>query len=211
MFIRENSYSLIAIVLGLIITAGAVYSKDVRTQASSNVSSIERSTISGVYGDKDASITIVEFSDFQCPFCAQLHTTLKRIVDESEGSIKWEYRHFPLPNHPQAMYAATVSECVLRHSSNEAFWQFSDTLFNNQRQITKAYIDETAVANGLTQDILSTCVDDQAITNEIETDMSVARNLGGSGTPFSVIINADGTTKPVSGALPYAQWKALLQ
>lgn len=211
MFIRENSYSLIAIVLGLIITAGAVYSKDVRTQASSNVSSIERSTISGVYGDKDASITIVEFSDFQCPFCAQLHTTLKRIVDESEGSIKWVYRHFPLPNHPQAMYAAIVSECVLHHSSNEAFWQFSDTLFNNQRQITKAYIDETAVANGLTQDILSTCVDDQAITNEIETDMSVARNLGGSGTPFSVIINADGTTKPVSGALPYAQWKALLQ
>ncbi|MCA9352833.1 DsbA family protein [Patescibacteria group bacterium] len=86
-------------------------------------------------GSTTPSITIIEYSDLQCPFCARVHPTFQQILNENEN-VTWVYRQLPLTSlHPQALPAAIASECVAREEGNDAFWQFADTVFENQDQL----------------------------------------------------------------------------
>lgn len=163
-----------------------------------------------IYGDVNAPVTIVEFSDFECPFCSKLHPTLKKIVDESGGNINWEYRHLPLPIHKHAQIAAYISECVGKVAGNESFWNFTDTLFTNQKTLSEEFLTKAALDEGVRVQELESCVNDPATRQQVATDMQTARALGGSGTPFNVVIHSDGTLQTVSGALPYENWKSIL-
>jgi hypothetical protein len=82
-------------------------------------------------GSVNPEITIIEYSDFECPFCSRIHGTLEQLVRENDN-IAWAYRHLPLGFHPQAYPAAIASECVAREEGNEAFWLFTDALFADQ-------------------------------------------------------------------------------
>ena len=164
-----------------------------------------------LYGAADAPTTIVEFSDYQCPYCARLHPTIKQIVDESDGQINWEFRHLPLPFHTSAEYAAMVSECVHYTLGVEAFWEFGDLVFANQRAVNPETLRGMGQQLGLTEADIAACESDEAITAQIEADMIAAQALGGRGTPYSVIVFPDDTIRPVSGALPYTQWIQLLE
>lgn len=85
-----------------------------------------------IIGSATAPIVLVEYSDFQCPYCQMVHPTLKRIAEESNGTIAWVYRNFPLYQiHPQATPAALAAECIAAQLGNEAFWSFADTIFGN--------------------------------------------------------------------------------
>jgi len=163
-----------------------------------------------MYGNPKADITIVEFSDYECPFCARLHPTLKRIVDESEGAISWEYRHLPLPSHRNAERAALVGECVARELGNDAFWQYTDTVFDNQQSVNTTFLTGVATNLGIREDKLEQCMQTDDVYEQVATDLATARAFGGSGTPFSVVVFADETTRSVSGALPYQNWISLL-
>lgn len=77
-----------------------------------------------------AQITLIEYSDFECPFCAKFHPTLKRIVGEANGNIAWVYRQFPLTQiHQHALERAIASECIAKIKGNDAFWKYADLLF----------------------------------------------------------------------------------
>ncbi|OGG14788.1 hypothetical protein A2773_06840 [Candidatus Gottesmanbacteria bacterium RIFCSPHIGHO2_01_FULL_39_10] len=87
---------------------------------------------SPVRGDKNAKVTIVEFSDFQCPFCVRAHPTMKQVLKEYEGKVKLVYKHFPLTSiHPKAEKAAQASECA---KDQGKFWEFHDKLFDNSTE-----------------------------------------------------------------------------
>ncbi|MDC1205261.1 DsbA family protein [Candidatus Pacebacteria bacterium] len=163
-----------------------------------------------VYGNIDAPVTIVEFSDYECPYCARLHPTLEKLVDSSNGQVNWEYRHLPLPNHRNAEMAAAVGECVSKHAGEEAFWNYSNTIFNNQRSVNTGFLTDTAVSLGVGIETLQTCVNTEEVQTQVAQDLATARAFGGSGTPFSVVMFEDGTNRPVSGALPYENWVTLL-
>ncbi len=79
-------------------------------------------------GDANAPITIFEYSDFECPFCARVHPELEKVVAEFPN-VKWVYRHLPLDFHPQAEPAARASICIGQEAGNEAFWNFADAVF----------------------------------------------------------------------------------
>lgn len=88
-----------------------------------------------IRGPADAPLAIIEYSDFECPFCGQFHPTMKQIIAEFPAEVVWIYRHFPLDNiHPQASPAAIASECVGKLAGNEAFWGFADGLFAAQEK-----------------------------------------------------------------------------
>lgn len=163
-----------------------------------------------IYGNENAEITVVEFSDYECPFCSRLHPTLEQLVDNSEGKVNWEYRHLPLPNHRNAEMAAAIGECVGVSLGEEAFWSYSDTVFKNQRSINTDFLTQTAISLGANEADLQTCVNSDEIKDQIAADLATARAFGGSGTPFSVVVFPDGTTQPISGALPYENWEPLL-
>lgn len=78
-----------------------------------------------------AQVTIIEYSDFECPYCKNYNTTLNKIISESNGNIAWVYRHFPLVQiHANALEKAAAADCVAQLKGNDAFWKYKDLLFN---------------------------------------------------------------------------------
>ena len=208
----NQTHIAISIVLGSLLISAAVLLKE---YPSTTVVAGTPAVLSGdpsradnqhIYGNEKADITIVEFSDYECPFCARLHPTLKRIVDESGGDIKWEYRHLPLQNHANAFDAAVASECIAQELGDEAFWSFSETLFSSIGTHNGAFYAAEAQNMGIDSESYVSCINNQEIKDIVTEDLRVAQSLGGRGTPFSVIVDSDGGLKPVSGALPYEHW-----
>ncbi|MEK7510134.1 MAG: thioredoxin domain-containing protein [Patescibacteria group bacterium] len=89
-----------------------------------------------IRGSFNAPVTLVEFSDFQCPFCARFHPTVQQALQEYGDKVRWVYKHFPLDQiHPQATPAAEASECIAEQKGNEGFWEFADAVFENQDRL----------------------------------------------------------------------------
>lgn len=163
-----------------------------------------------VRGNPNAPVSIIEFSDLECPFCARLHPTLTAII-EKNSEVKWIYRHFPLSSiHSRAEEAAAASECVARLSGNAAFWDFADKAFQNQRRLGSAFYEEIAKANGVNLAAFSECTNGDDVAGEIQADLNEVVRAGGRGTPYVVIVTKSGKLVPFSGALPYDSIQSLI-
>ena len=170
-----------------------------------------------ILGSLDAKVKIVEYSDFECPFCKRLHVTLLQIIDEyDESEVAWVYRHFPLDQlHPvKARLEAVTSECVAELGGNDAFWQFTDRFFeltpSNNRTDTDIVLPQIIAEIGLSQSLIDECVASGKYDKHVQDDIDNAVITGGRGTPWSIIIAPNGDTFPLSGAQPYASVKQLV-
>jgi protein-disulfide isomerase len=159
-------------------------------------------------GSMTASLVVVEFSDFQCPFCGQhFRATLpqlrRQLVDT--GQIQYVFKNFPLLDiHPQAHGAAVAGLCAHRQS---AFWKMHDTLFEHQDQLSAEALDAHAQSLGLDKNRFQECSKDPAVRRVVERDMEEAKALGMTGTPTFLVgrIETPGTVtvlKRVTGAHP---------
>ncbi|MDZ4231730.1 MAG: DsbA family protein, partial [Candidatus Pacearchaeota archaeon] len=102
-----------------------------------------------IRGNSSAEVTIIEYSDLECPFCKQFHPTMQQVLSEYGDKVRWVYRHFPLDQiHPQARPGAEASECVAEQKGDEGFWTFADYVFDNQARIGSALFREAAGAAG---------------------------------------------------------------
>ncbi len=139
-------------------------------------------------GASEAKIIIVEYSDFQCPYCKSAAVEVApKILKEYEGKVKLVYKHFPLDNvHPWAREAAVASECAFEQG-NERFWKFHDLVFEKQEELTKDNAKEKfevfAKDLGLNTDKFKTCFDSPATAQKVSKDVSEAKSLGVSSTP----------------------------
>lgn len=166
-----------------------------------------------VLGDQNADITIVEFSDFQCPFC-------KRAADDAvaqfmqssyfkSGDVNLVYKHFPLNSiHPHAQKAAEASVCAQEQGK---FWEYHDALFANQGSLDVASLKSYAGQIGLNQAEFDSCLDGGKGAAKVSSDLKQASAAGGQGTPYFVLINKDGDTTAVSGAQPWANFEAAIK
>jgi len=165
-----------------------------------------------ILGNPGAQVSIVEYSDFECPFCARLHQTLTRIVEDFDGEVNWVYRHFPLSSiHFRAYAAAEASECVAELGGNDAFWEFADGLFSNQSRLGTDLFGELANNLGISSSDLEACLDGNKHRAGILADRQDAINTGGRGTPHVVVINRKGDAVPFSGALPYENIRQIIE
>lgn len=161
-------------------------------------------------GSPSAPIMLVEYSDFQCPYCAMIHPTLKRIVEESNGEVAWVYRHLPLESiHPEALPSAIASECIAEQLGEEGFWAFADDMFASQQGMNSARYSTLAGQLGANVEQFNACVASEKYLSKIDTHALEAQANGGTGTPFTVVVAGD-TQVPISGALPYAQIMAVI-
>jgi protein-disulfide isomerase len=160
-----------------------------------------------ILGDPDAPVTIIEFSDYQCPFCAKFYSETLVLIKENyidTGKVKFVYRDFPLVNiHNQALKAAEASECVHELGGDEAFWEIHDKLFENQRALSVDNYKKWASELGYD---ISDCLDSGMMNDEVQKDIQDAQAAGGRGTPHFVI-----NGKVISGAQHYNVFEELIE
>ena len=152
-----------------------------------------------IRGDKNAPITLIEYSDFQCPFCKAYHPTVKQVMDQYKGKVRWVYRHFPLSFHPNAEPAALASECA---SEQGKFWEFADALFANQDSLGDDFYKKLAADNKLNLNKFNDCVSSGKYLEKIRTQAQDGGNAGVTGTPGSFLISKEGRATPITGAVP---------
>lgn len=146
-----------------------------------------------IYGNPNAAISIIEFSDFECPYCRKIHPDLKRLVNETNQQINWVFRHYPLSFHkPNAQLEAEASECVAHLAGNKGFWTFIDTLFAQPRkgkQNRNQLISRAALKTNINLDALEKCKKTRQFKKNVNTDEKEALAIGLKGTPANIIIH----------------------
>ncbi len=132
-------------------------------------------------GNSDSPITLTEFSDLQCPACRSAHPTVKKILEDYDGIVKWEYKQFPLESiHPYAFHASEASECA---NDLGEFWLYVDTVFMNQNDLSEKALIKYAEETGLDRQTFSDCLKSRAKSSIVRFEMAEGRELSVSGTP----------------------------
>lgn len=221
----------IAIVIAGGLIAGALYYSNLRAksyelavqaetaQKLNNGSADLMRPVSGddhILGNPNADIILVEYSDTECPFCKQYHTTLKRMMAEygKDGKVAWVYRHFPIDSlHSKARKEAEALECANELGGNEKFWQYTDLLYATTKSndsLDPAELPKMAKAVGIDTKAFNACLASNKYKDRIETDYQDAIRSGGKGTPHSILITKDGLKTPVEGSQPYEALKNVI-
>ncbi|MCF7844584.1 MAG: DsbA family protein [Kiritimatiellales bacterium] len=162
-----------------------------------------------VRGNLNAQVTLVEYSDFECPFCTRHHPTVLQLLEDYGDDVNVVFRHFPLSFHANAQKSAEASECANELGGNDAFWEYHDILFENGADVAQlsAYAEEI----GLNKAAFETCLNSDKYAQYVKDDMNGGSRAGVSGTPGNIIIDNDtGETRLVSGAQPVDNFKAVI-
>jgi protein-disulfide isomerase len=133
-------------------------------------------------GDKDAKVVIVEYSDFQCPFCAKGADLLKKIKAKYGKKVKVAFKNFPLPFHNHAQGAAVAGLCANEQGSDK-FWKMHDEMFAKQDSLDPEGLKKIAKAAGLKMDSFETCLKDEKILKQVNADLEDGRKVGVKSTP----------------------------
>ncbi len=158
-----------------------------------------------VRGDANAPVTIVEFSDFQCPFCGKYFSeTFGQIKSQyiDTGKVKYIFRDFPLSFHQNAKNAAMAAECVKAEGGDKVYFEYHDTLYKNQNSLDADNLKKFAKDLGVD---ISKCLDDQKYASEVDADMADGQKYGVKGTPAFFI---DGNL--LSGAQPFSAFQTAI-
>ena len=155
-------------------------------------------------GPADAPITIVEFADFQCPFCRRMEPTLKKVMAEYPKQVRLVYRQFPLSEiHPQALHAAEAALCAKRQGK---FWEMHDAIFTDSAPLGTDSLRAIAARVGLDEDAFEQCVRDPEVDKAINVDLHAGEELGVRATP-TLFVNG----RFLEGGVPEEQVVALIE
>ena len=165
-----------------------------------------------IEGSPTAPIVLVEYSDFQCPFCSMVYPTLKKIVTDSNGQVALVQRQFPLTSiHANANPSANAAECIAAQLGNEGYWKFADAIFADQSKMSDSYYAQLAQQFGADMAKYNDCFAQKTYQKMIDTDSAEAQQSGGNGTPFTLVVNTKtGKMAPASGALSEAQFQNII-
>ncbi|MCA9361164.1 thioredoxin domain-containing protein [Candidatus Kaiserbacteria bacterium] len=228
----RNPYAIpAAIVIGFAMIAGAIYFSGGNSKIAENNNQPNPNAETGtettgpvrpvdendhIRGNPNAPIVIVEYSDYDCPFCKNYHETMTRIMESYgvKGQVAWVYRQFPIEQlHPSAPRLAQASECVADLAGNDAFWKFSDLVFGEREvneQTNMARLSEFAVTAGASKNAFEECLNSGQMKSVVEQDMIDGRNAGAKGTPYSVVIVGD-QQGVINGAQPYSNVSQIIE
>jgi protein-disulfide isomerase len=225
---QESSAAIpLAIVIGFAMIAVAIFftsgsdapapMAEAPTQAGTAASTIRPVTEDDyILGNPNAPIVMIEYSDYDCPFCKQFHVTMHQILDEYgvTGRLAWVYRQFPLVDlHPNATSLSEAALCVGDIGGNTAFWTFSDIIFESRQDteftnITR--LPDFAVAAGVDKALFNDCVASDRMLDDLKADMADGLAAGAQGTPYTVI-KVGNQQAVINGAQPYDVVKGIVE
>ena len=211
-----------AIVIAGVLIAGALYLTN-RPQAQvPREGATEQRTVPSlssddhILGNPDAKIVIIEYSDFECPFCKNFHSVMHGIINEygARGDVAWVYRHFPIAQlHSKAQKEAEASECAAELGGNQGFWDYADRLFevtpsNNNLNLNE--LPKIATYIGLDETAFSACLESGRYAEKVEQELAEVIAAGGRGTPHNVVI-VRGEQAPIEGAQPLEAMRRVIE
>ncbi len=220
---KNNFLIPIAIVIAGALIAWGLLSKDnspkpqeenPSQQATEELSFKPVSGDDNILGNPQADITIIEYSDIECPYCKIFYSTSKKIMDEygKDGKVALVFRHFPLQGHPDAKPKAAATECAREQGGNTKFWEYLDVLFTEEVSLDK--LPNIAEQLNLDKDEFIKCLENPATEKLVKEDFDDGVKAGvlgtatdPGGTPYSIIV-VDGKIKAqIKGAEPYENVK----
>lgn len=167
-----------------------------------------------IRGNKDAEIVLIEYTDFECPFCAQFHPTTAQILEDYGDKVALVYRNYPLEFHPNAQKAGEAGECVAKLGGDDAYWKYADAIFAKNDElggkISPEAITEAAQTAGVNMTNFQTCLDSGEMAQVVKDDMAEGAAAGVQGTPGTFIVTKDGAQELIPGAYPLAQVKTII-
>lgn len=156
-----------------------------------------------IRGNKNAKVTLLEYSDFQCPFCQRHNPTLDQLITQYGDDVRVVFRHFPLNSiHPQAQKAAEASECAAEQGK---FWEMHDLMFANQSALDVTSLKGYAKTLGLSQSQFDSCLDTGKYASKVNQHASEAQAAGITGTPGTFV-----NDQLVKGAYPVATFQQII-
>ena len=168
-----------------------------------------------VRGNPNAPIMVIEYSDYDCPFCKSFHDTMNRVMEEHgvTGKVGWVYRQFPLAQlHPNAPRISEAAYCVGELGDDAAFWEFSDLIFSDRETnepTNMSRLPEFAEAAGVSRAAFSSCLESGKYTNAVAVSIQEGVAAGAQGTPYSIVVVGD-QQAVINGAQPYAVVKQIV-
>jgi protein-disulfide isomerase len=156
-----------------------------------------------IRGDKDSAVTLIQYTEFECPFSARVQPTIDQILEDYKGKVKLIFRHFPLSFHQNAQKAAEASECA---ADQGKFWEMHDIMFENQTALDIDSLKSYAKGLGLNTLTFNSCLDSGKYEKKVKDDFTEGGKYGVQGTPATFV---DGVL--VSGAQPYENFQAAVE
>jgi protein-disulfide isomerase len=145
-----------------------------------------------VRGARDANVTIVEYSDFECPYCKNFHETMKEILASYESDVAWVYRQYPIAGlHTKAAKESEASECTAELGGNDAFWKFADRIFEvtpSNDGLDLATLPAIAEYAGIVLSAFESCMASGRHADAVAASVAEAEQLGIHGTPYAVFV-----------------------
>lgn len=223
---RSNSLAIpISIVFGFGLIALAIYFSglgtnttapvaDKKEEAKANIRAVDKTDY--ILGNPNAPILIVEYSDYDCPFCKNFHETMNQIMNEYgvTGKVAWVYRQFPIAGlHPNSPTISEAALCVGELGGNDAFWKFSNSVFtgrgtNEQTKISN--LSDYAVSAGVDKTAYQKCMESGKHKKNVEDSINDGASAGIQGTPQSFVIVGN-KQAPIEGAQPYPVVKQIVE
>ncbi len=153
-------------------------------------------------GPEDAPVTMIEYTDFQCPYCSRVQGTIRQVMSRYDGHIRHVFKHLPLPMHQNAPLAAEASLCAADQGN---FWQLHDLMFKKYSSLNRELIDAQATELGLDMTLFADCLEKKVHAEHVKTDTDEARGFGITGTP-GFLING----QIITGAQPYENFVEII-
>ncbi len=178
-------------------TAGSV--KQVAGQIENLVKPNEKDN---VRGNKNAKIALIEYSDIDCPFCKQFHSTAIEILKQYEGEVMWVHRDFPIDSlHPEASKKAIAAACVSQLSGNDSYWKFIDILYERAEKASD--LENIAIEIGVDKTKFNDCYTNSKTKSDVLQDYNDGIKAGVQGTPGNFVMNVEtGKSLELRGAVP---------
>ncbi len=167
-----------------------------------------------IRGNKNAKVTVVEYSDLECPFCKRFHPTMLDLVKTYGDKVRFVYRHYPLPFHQNAQKEAEASECVAEIGGADAFWKYTDAIFDRTTSNGTGFaldkLGPLAAELGVNQPAFQKCLDSDKYAQVVKDQIADGTTGGVNGTPSTFVVDAKGETKLVVGAQPIDAFKTVI-
>ena len=167
-----------------------------------------------ITGNKNAKITLIEYSDFECPFCKTAHPTMQEVLKTYGDKIRLVYRHFPLPFHQNAHKEAEASECIASLGGNDKFWNFVNAIFERTTSNGTGFaLDKLGPLSseiGVDQTQFQDCLDSGKYAQLVKDQSAEGSSAGVNGTPTTFVVDSKGNVQSIVGAQPIDAFKTAI-